>query len=385
MSERGADPEDVVVGLVGPVPPWRSGIADQTVRLARAIQRLGVPVRVVTFERMYPRALYPGGSDRLPGGFPEDLDVKPLLDGTNPFSFRKAARALALPNVRLVIIPWWTAWWAPHSVLLLSALKALAPHAVRLLLCHNVVDHEASSVKRSLAHRVFRQADRLVVQNRATAERMRLELPGHPVEFIPHPSEPRLVLPERDKARARLGVPPEAPVFLFTGILRSYKGWDVLLATLPTVKAWFPDVVYVFAGEPWGEARDLVEKSSRDPNLRLELRYLAEAERDLWLDACDAVVCPYRHATGSGIAADAIAHGRPVIGTQVDGLADVIEDGVTGLLVPPEDPAALAGALVRFLREGLGPQLAANVVAHRGRFSPDEHARRVLRFGGIDR
>ncbi len=70
---------DVV--LLGPVPPWRSGIADQTVRLARAMVRLGAPPLVLTFSRMYPRFLYPGESDRGEGAFPDDLEVLPILDG----------------------------------------------------------------------------------------------------------------------------------------------------------------------------------------------------------------------------------------------------------------------------------------------------------------
>ena len=67
------------VVLLGPVPPWRSGIADQTVRLARAMSRLGAPPLVITFSRMYPRALYPGAADRGEGAFPEDVEVVPLL------------------------------------------------------------------------------------------------------------------------------------------------------------------------------------------------------------------------------------------------------------------------------------------------------------------
>jgi glycosyltransferase involved in cell wall biosynthesis len=143
-----------------------------------------------------------------------------------------------------------------------------------------------------------------------------------------------------------------------------------------------PEALLVLAGEPWGKERGLA-KRVEDRQVRLELRYLPEGERSLWLDACDAVVCPYRDATGSGVAADAISHGRPVIGTRVDGLVDVIEEGETGLLVPAEDAPALADALRRFIREDLGSRLSANVVARRGRFAPEDHARRILKLGGI--
>jgi glycosyltransferase involved in cell wall biosynthesis len=373
---------DVV--LVGPIPPWRSGIADQTVRLAHAITRLGLSPLVLTFRRMYPKVLYPGAVDRDSTAFPSDLaDVRPLLDGTNPLSFRAAARLVASLKSPLVILPWWTAWWAPHDLVFLSTLAARSPETIKLLLCHNLVDHEGSLVKRALSRAVFQRADRFVVQNRSAVGRLSAEVPGKPVSFVPHPSETRAVLPDREGARAHLGLAQGVPVFLFTGLLRPYKGWDLLLEAFGSVRSCFPDALLVFAGEAWGDARALALRSAPD-GVRLELRYLPSDERALWLDACDAVVCPYRHATGSGIAADAIAHARPVIGTRVDGLVDVIEDEETGLLVPPGDVAALSCAMIRFVREGLGPRLSAGVVARRSRFLPDEHARQVLKLGGID-
>jgi glycosyltransferase involved in cell wall biosynthesis len=189
------------------------------------------------------------------------------------------------------------------------------------------------------------------------------------------------VIPDRAAARARLGVPVDAPVFLFSGLLRPYKGWDVLLAAFAAVRKELPAALLVFAGEPWGEARRLPERAPA--GVRLELRYLSEAERGEWFAACDAVVCPYRHATGSGVAADALAFSRPVIGTSVDGLLEIVEDGTSGLLVPPGDAAALAAAMVRFVREALGPRLSAGAASRRAAFAPEEHARRILAAGGI--
>ena len=367
--------------LVGPVPPWRSGIADQTLRLARALGVLGAAPLVLTFRRMYPRALYPGARDRGAGPFPDDLDVRAILDGARPLSFRRAALETAALEPRLVVLPWWTAWWAPHDVLFLKTL-AKRSRAVKLLLCHNVVDHEASAWKRTLAREVYRRADRLTAPNARAKAVLERAAPGRPVDVLVHPCEARAVLPERARARAHLGVPPDAPLFLFTGILRPYKGWDVLLAAFRAMRSKEKRALLVLAGEPWGAARAL-SRLAPEEGVRLELRYLPEEERSLWLDACDAVVCPYRAASGSGIAADAFAHARPVIGSDVPGLADVVTGGVNGLLVPPEDSAALARAMTRFVTEGLGPRLEAGVLATRGRFSPEEHARRVLALGGL--
>lgn len=370
---------DVV--LLGPVPPWRSGIADQTVRLARAMVRLGAPPLVLTFSRMYPRFLYPGESDRGEGAFPDDLEVLPILDGLDPLSFRHAAGAAAARGARLAAAAFWTSVFAPHLALFLSAHRAEAPDAVRLLLCHNLADHEAGAPRRALARAALRRADVLAVQNAGDLATARREVPEARAVLVPHPSEPAPVVP-RAEARLRLGLPDGATVFLFSGLLRPYKGWDVLLAAFAEVRRVLPGALLVLAGEPWGDAKELAARPAPE-GVRLFLRFLPAEERGLLFDACDAVVCPYRHATGSGIAADAVAHGRPVIGSNVPGLAVAVEEGVSGLLVPPGDADALSAAMLRFVREELGARLEAGSAAMAARLSPEGHARALLALGGV--
>lgn len=380
------------VALVGPVPPWRSGIADQTSRLARAMRALGVEPRVFTFRRMYPGFLYPGkreedffeGEDGTEKERQSEVAFtsRAILDGLNPLSFYSSSREILSSGASLVVIPWWTAYFAPHVLLLFAGLSRGAAGTTTLLLCHNVFDHERNPLKSALTRAVLRRADRFVVQNRGSAREVVSERPDARVEIVPHPSEPRAVIPDRAAARARLGVPIDAPVFLFSGLLRPYKGWQDLLDAFPAVRKEFPGALLVFAGEPWGEACDLPGRAPA--GVRLELRYQPEDERAEWFAACDAVVCPYRHATGSGIAADALAFSRPVIGTAVDGLLGIVEDERSGLLVPPGDRDALAAAMVRFVREALGPRLSAGAAHRRAVFTPEEHARQVLAAGGID-
>ncbi|HEX7616000.1 MAG TPA: glycosyltransferase family 4 protein [Thermoanaerobaculia bacterium] len=375
------------VALVGPVPPWRSGIADQTMRLARAMGALGVEPRVFTFRRMYPGFLYPGKREKdflegEEGIAAASGDARAILDGLNPLSFYSSSKEILSSGPSLVVIPWWTAYFAPHVLLLFAGLSRGHAGATTLLLCHNVFDHEPRFFTDALTRAVLRRADRFVVQNARNAGEIVRVRPDARVEVVPHPSEPRAVIPDRAAARARLGVPIDVPVFLFSGLLRPYKGWDVLLDAFPAVLKEFPGALLVLAGEPWGDARNLPGRAPA--GVRLELRYQSERERAEWFAACDAVVCPYRHATGSGIAADALAFSRPVIGTAVDGLLGIVEHERSGLLVPPGDADALGAAMARFIREALGPRLSAGAAHRRAVFTPEEHARRVLAAGGID-
>jgi glycosyltransferase involved in cell wall biosynthesis len=81
------------------------------------------------------------------------------------------------------------------------------------------------------------------------------------------------------------------------------------------------------------------------------------------------MVLPYRSATQSAIIQTAFGQGTPVITTNVGGLAEVVDHERTGLVAPPEDPAALAAAINRFFAEEMGPMLRENVAGENGRFA----------------
>src|SRR2546422_5112922 len=102
--------------------------------------------------------------------------------------------------------------------------------------------------------------------------------------------------------------------------------------------------------------------------VRVVNRYVPNEEVAPYFAAADVVALPYREATGSGIAQVAFGAGVPVIATRTGGLEEVIEEGVSGLLVPPRDPPALARAIERFFDENLGARLREGVARTRGRF-----------------
>jgi glycosyltransferase involved in cell wall biosynthesis len=121
--------------------------------------------------------------------------------------------------------------------------------------------------------------------------------------------------------------------------------------------------------EPRERYRALLEDARLREKVRVVDRYVANEEVATYFAAADAVALPYRSATGSGIAQIAYGAGVPVIATRTGGLEEVVEEGVSGLLVAPEQPAALARAVERFFDEGLGPRLREGVARVRGRYT----------------
>ncbi len=321
--------------IIGPVFPYRAGIAYCTTRLA---EELGADV--ISFKRQFPRMFYPGGSD-----VDETLQrferARFLLDIVNPVTWIRTALLLRRERPDAVIFVWWVWVWAlPYLTLLL-----LLPKSTRVILqCHNIGDKEPAAWKRFLTDRVLRRGDVLVVHAKTEAEDAARRT-SRPIvtTFLPV-HELGGDIPSRDDARRKLGV--KGNVALFFGHVRPFKGLDITLRAWRLLKT---DVTLVVAGEAWwkGEA-EYRELAKGLDNVRLDFRFIPDAEIATYFAAADVVLAPYRIEAQSGVALTAFHFARPVIATNVGGLPEIIEEGENGMLVPPDDPAALAKAVDAF-------------------------------------
>ena len=176
----------------------------------------------------------------------------------------------------------------------------------------------------------------------------------------------------RPRPAKRWAWTPEAPLFLFFGFIRRYKGLHVLLDAMPSVVDRQPDARLVVAGEFYADEDEIRAQAVPLGNaVRLDTDYIPDDRVALYFSAADAVVQPYVTATQSGVAQIAFHFGRPVITTDVGGLAEIVPDGEAGLVVPPESPRELADAMVRFVEEDLGDALAEGVQRERVKYSWD--------------
>jgi glycosyltransferase involved in cell wall biosynthesis len=336
-----------VIALLGPAPPDRGGIARETARLFEELSRRA-PVAYFTFSRRYPRWLDPRRFDVDPGL--SRVEARPILDYRSPLSWKRTADAIAAERPEALLVPWWTAFWGLPMRAVLRRIARRSPSTRRVLLCHNVEDHEGGAARRFLALGAFLAADAFAVHSEADRVRLSRLAPGRPSLVLPHPVEAAAQDPSREMARRRLGL-DDAPLVLFLGLVRRYKGVDLLLDAAPEISRRTGARIAV-VGEVFPDASELPRRAQASPvrdRLLLKDAYVSEEEMGLWLAACDAVVLPYRRISGSGIAARAFAAGRPVAASAVGGLKETVEPGITGELFAPGEPAALASAVATIL------------------------------------
>lgn len=353
-GDPGAGAVAPALALVGPVLPFRGGIAQHTTMLHRALGPL-CRLRTLSFSRQYPARLFPGASDRDPAyAGHQEPGVEYLLDSLDPRSWRATVRRCTEHEPRAVVIPWWTFYWAPCFGYLARALGRAGLPVV--FLCHNVVDHETTAWKRLLSLAVLRAGAGFVTHSQAEADRLRSVLPAARVLVHPHPAYDHFPEPEGE-------LPRRAPLeLLFFGFVRPYKGLDLLIDALGRLTR--TDFHLTVVGEFWGgraETEAAVRRLGLEGRVELVPRYVPEAEAARYFARADAVVLPYRGATGSGVIPLAYRYGRPVIATRTGGLPECVEDARTGFLVAPDDAAALAAVLERLRPDALrrmGPDVS---------------------------
>jgi len=362
------DAARVKIGLLGPAHPLRGGIAQYLALLAGELARTH-EVHYLSLLRQYPSFLFPGQSQVDPSASPLVVPNERVLDPMNPLTWATAARRARELRLDALAYKWWIPFFGPAYAPVLAG--ARRGGAVTIMIADNLVPHERRPFDDTLTRLVTDRADAYLVMSEAVEKDVARLLPGAPVRRVPHPvyTQYGAAGRSREEARARAGL--KGDVILFFGFVRRYKGLDVLVEAMPRVRAG-RDVTLVVAGEfyePVEPLRARIAELGLESAVRVLDRYVPDEEVGDLVAAADAVVLPYRSATQSGVVLVAYAAGCPVISTAVGGLPEVVEEGVTGHLVAPEDPAALAGAILGFYARGGRAAYEPAVHAAAGRFS----------------
>ena len=235
--------------------------------------------------------------------------------------------------------------WLAEPRLDVNWLRGLTRRRPTVLTAHDVVPRLSRNVE--AWDKVLGIVDRIVVHSHRAAEQLaELGIPPGRIVRIPHPifaSPPGFEV-----------APPAGATLLFFGLLRQYKGVDVLLRAFARIAAEVPNARLRIAGDPVdpiGPLRQLAETLGIAPRVEWRLGFLPdEAIAPLMRDAT-LVALPYRRIDSSGVLATALGFGRPAVVSDLGGVGDTVREFGAGLAVPPDDEAALAAACVTLLTD----------------------------------
>jgi glycosyltransferase involved in cell wall biosynthesis len=344
----------VKIAIVGPAHPYKGGSAQHTTELAHRLSAAGHRVSLQSWRAMYPRALYPGqplvDEPELPL-FPE---TDRELAWYRPDGWWRLGRRLGR-EFDVVLLAVFTSVQVPAYLVMAKAAQAGGCRVVAV--CHNVLPHERRKIDEPLMRALLRRCDAVIVHSPEEAA-LAASLAGTPVEMAALPMH----TPDAyGSAPAETGPRPPRHQLLFFGIVRPYKGLDLLLRALADTK---PEISLTVAGEIWAE-RDALLKLIADLQLgdRITLTdgYVAASDVPAYFAAADALVLPYRSGTASQNALIALQFGVPVVASRAGAVAAAIEDGVNGILCTPGDVADLTRAISQLYEPGMLDRLRIGV------------------------
>ncbi len=366
------------ISFIGPAFPYRGGLATIIETLARVFQGRGAEVDIKTFSLQYPRLLFPGKSQYRTGDAPADLRIARKVSTISPLSWWRVGRALRREAPEMIILKYWTPLMAPcfGTICRLARKNGKSRVIVHL---DNITPHEPHLYDKALNRYFLSSCDGFIYMSEAVNKDLRTYLPDAKALFSPHPLfDTYGEKVERTEACRRLGLDPSLGYVMFFGYIRDYKGLDILLDAWAMLKAEgrTEGKRLLVVGEVYGDGAKYLEQIARlgiEEDVVMHTAFVPDGEVAEWFSVADMVALPYKSATQSGVTQVAYAFDVPMIVTRVGGLAEMVEDGVVGILADVSARSVADAIATAYTDDNLS-RFRQGVVRNKARFSWDATA-----------
>ena len=357
--------------IVGTAYPYRGGLAAFNERLAAEYMAQGHKVEIYTFTLQYPNFLFPGKTQYSTEPAPKDLVIHRKVNSCNPFNWIKVGREIRRKRPDMVIIKYWIPFMAP-CLGTIARMARKNGHTKVLSILDNVIPHEHRIGDKMFSKYFVRSIHGFVAMSLSVLQDLRLFTADKPAEFCPHPLYDhygqRL---QRSEALQLLKLDDSCRYVLFFGFIRTYKGLDLLLEAFADEWLRQSDVKLIVAGEFYGDSTPYlqqIEQLGIADKVVLCTDFIPDSEVNRYFSAADIVAQPYKTATQSGVTQIAFHFEKPMLVTNVGGLAEIVPDGKIGYVVEP-DKEQIATALRRFFEENKKDEFEANIVEEKQKYS----------------
>ncbi len=341
------------IALISVAPPYRGGISKQTSILVENLSK-NHSVDVINYSRQYPDFLFPGKTQYLDDKSENDNSSR-MIDSINPLTWFSTGNKLAKKNYDLVIFRFWNPFFAPALGVISGIIKKKSSYTKLMSLCDNILPHEKTPFAYFLTTYLFDKLDGHIVQSSQTENELQevVENPVYEKRFHPiYTNFPKKI--DKITARKKLGLSAKN-IILYFGIIRDYKGFDILLNAIAELKDSGLDFHLLAGGECYGSDEkytQLISNLGISDYITWHNKYIPDSEVSNYFSAADVVALPYRTASQSGVTQIAYSYDLPVIVTKVGGLPEIVDEGQSGFTIEPENPKELANILREEFKSG---------------------------------
>ncbi len=338
------------IAIVGPAHPLRGGIASTNEVFARSLQKAGHEVVIYSFSYQYPGFLFPGKSQLSEEEAPADLNIQSTLSSINPLTWYKTIAKIKTFQPDRVFIRYWLPFMAPALGTVAAGLKK---HALVTGITDNVIPHEKRPGDTALTKYFIKGCDNFITLS-STVKTELEQFTRKPCIYLPHPVNEQFgEKMSKKEARELLNLEQDAEYVLFFGLVRAYKGLDLLLKAFGTSTLKNRKTKLLIVGEFYDDPEkyiDLVNRLNLQGRVIFENRFIPESQVKSYFCAADLVAQTYHSASQSGITQIAYWFDVPMLVTDVGGLKEFVPHEKVGYVVP-KNPDAIARAVAAFYDE----------------------------------
>lgn len=349
--------------IIGSAWPLRGGLSAFNERLAREYLKNGDEVVIYTFSLQYPSILFPGKTQYSSSPAPKDLEIKVKINTVNPLTWYSTGKEIKKSNPDLVLIKFWIPFVAPSLGKIARIIKS-NKHSKIISIIDNIIPHENRPGDNMLAKYWVNSVDGFITMSKDVLNDLNTFDKTKPKVYCPHPLYDHYgAISTKEQAKKALKLDKKTHYLLFFGFIRDYKGLDLLLKAID--KEFFEknNIKLLVAGEFYTDSKpyfEIISKREIEKFVIMSNDFIPDEEVAYYFNACDAVVQPYKDATQSGVTQIAYHFEKPIITTNVGGLAEIVPDGKAGFVVKPEVDD-IRQAIVRFYSENREEELKKGV------------------------
>lgn len=368
------------ITILGPAHPYRGGLASIMEILARTFNCRGDRTDIVTFTLQYPSLLFPGKSQTVQTPPPEDLHIRRCVNTVNPINWWSVGRRIRRERPDFILLKYWTPFMAPCFGTI-ARIARQNGHTKTICQIDNVEPHEHHLTDRLFNRYFLHAVDGFVYMS----EQVHRELTAYtdaPALFSPHPLFENFgERIDRAEACVRLGLDPSKRYALFFGLIRDYKGLDLLLDAWAALKrdGRTAGKRLIVAGEFYTPKEPYLRRIADNElgdEVILHDYFIPDDRVGYYFSAADYVVQPYKTATQSGVTQIAYQFCTPMIVTAVGGLPEIVPDGRVGYVCPPT-AEGVAQAIEKISEGDTLERFRNNCIEERRRFSWEEMCNRI--------
>lgn len=357
--------------LLGTAHPLRGGLASYNERLAREFQKQGHDVSIYTFSLQYPSFLFPGKTQFSESEKPDDLDIKVSVNSINPLNWYQIGREISKLKPDILISKYWLPFMGP-CLGTISKIVKRNKHTKVVCILDNLIPHEKRIGDTSFTKYFMKQVDACIAQSASVLQDIELFSTSIPRKLSPHPIFDNFGNSlSKQEALHYLQLDANYKYMLFFGFIREYKGLDILLKAFAQVKSNLNNVKLIIAGEFYNDSKpylDLIDSLNLRNDIILKTDFIRDEDVRYYFCASDIVVQPYKHATQSGVTQICYHFNKPMLVTQVGGLAEIVPDGKVGY-VTQVDEQSVANALLDFFNNNREADFSNQVKIEKNKYS----------------